>query len=99
MYETWDDVVVDYLLQITNVIEEKILQHEVRFGIILSCYMYSLSKEWDENAKFNYLWSFNVFNTAHKLTRVQAPVNWKDPSQPQSVIFQGLIHTGLNLGI
>ena len=53
MYETWDDVVVDYLLQITNVIEEKILQHEVRFGIILSCYMYSLSKEWDENAKFN----------------------------------------------
>ena len=73
MYETWDDVVVDYLLQITNVIEEKILQHEVRFGIILSCYMYSLSKEWDENAKFNYLWSFNVFNTAHELTHLQAP--------------------------
>jgi len=61
--------------------------------------MYSLSKEWDGKAKFNYLWSFNVFNTAHKLTHVQAPVNWKDPTQPQSVIFQGLIYTGLNLGI
>ena len=44
-----------YMLQITNVIKEKILGHEVWFGIILSCYMYSLSKESDEKAKFNYL--------------------------------------------
>ena len=61
--------------------------------------MYPLSKEWDEKAKFNYLWSFDIFNTAHKLTHVQALVNWKDSTQPQSVIFQGLIYTGLNLGI
>ena len=40
-----------YLLQITNVIKEKILRHEVRFGIILSCFMYSLSKEWDDKAR------------------------------------------------